>query len=157
MIARRMLGALVCLSAIATVQADAPRPVVIETQVVFAPLAEGTFTATAPLCTSGTFRTLEVVLNPSLLYGHGFTAKAEYVCDDNSGTFIIQLHPQSGANLAGGTREPVFTVAGPWSFVPGGTGRYAKISGHGDFGVVIDLEQDPWTGEESFTGFVQLD
>jgi hypothetical protein len=156
MIARRTLGALLCMSAITSVQADAPRPIIIRTQVVFAPLAEGTFEATAPLCASGTFRTLRAILNPSLLQGHGFTAIAEYACDDNSGTFIIQVHPQSGANYAGGTRDPEFTVAGPWSFVPGGSGRYAKISGHGDFGVVIDLEQDPWTGEESFTGFVRL-
>jgi hypothetical protein len=136
---------------------DAPRPIIIETAVAFVPLAEGTFTATAPLCASGTFRTLDVVINPSLLHGHGFTARAEYSCDDNSGTFVIQMHPQAGANYAGGTRNPTCTVAGPWSFLPGGTGRYSKISGWGDLGVVIDFEQNPWTGEELFMGFVQLD
>ena len=157
MISSRVLGVLLCLSPIAIARADAPQPVIMKTQVTFSPQAEGTFMATSPLCATGTFRTLRFVSNPSLLRGHGFTAEAEYLCDDNSGTFIIQFHPQSGANYAGGTRDPDFTVAGPWSFVPGGTGRYAKISGHGDFGVVIDFEQDPWTGEESFTGFVKLD
>lgn len=157
MIARVMFGVLACVSAVVTVRADAPQPVIIKTTVVFSPVAEGTFTATAPLCISGTFRTLREVSNPSLLQGHGFTADAEYTCDDNSGTFRIQFHPQAGANYAGGTRDPAFTVAGPWSFVPGGTGRYSRMSGHGDFGVVIDFESDPWTAEESFTGFVRLD
>jgi hypothetical protein len=31
------------------------------------------------------------------------------------------------------------------------------MSGHGDFGAVVDFEKDPWTAEESFTGFVWLD
>jgi hypothetical protein len=73
---------------------------------------------------------------------------------DNSGTFIVKMHSQSEANYAMGTRRPTFTVAGPWSFLPGGTGRYSKISGSGDLGVVIDSEHDPWTGEELF---VELD
>lgn len=137
-------------------QADEPQAVIIQTTIAFVPLAEGTFTATAPLCTSGTVRTVRAVFNPSLLRGHGFTGRAEFTCDDNSGTFIIQLHPQAGSNYAGGTREPEFTLTGPWSIVIGGTGRYAKLTGHGDFGVVIDFEQDPWTGEESYVGFVQL-
>lgn len=151
-----VLSLLLALVTVGAAQADKPQPVVIETVLAFIPLAEGTFTATAPLCSSGTFRTVRLVANPSLLQGHGYTARAEYTCGDNSGTFVIQLHPQAGSNYAGGTRDPVFTVAGPWSIVNGGTGRYAKLTGHGDFGVVIDFEQDPWTGAESFVGFVQL-
>lgn len=156
MLTRTLSGMLSSLAFVAAVQADAPQPVMIQTEVIFAPLAEGTFTATAPLCAGGTFRTVRTVVNPSLFQGHGFTALAEFTCNDNSGTFIVQLHPQSGSNYAGGTRDPVFTLSGPWSIVNGGTDRYAKLTGHGDFGVVIDFEKDPWTGEESFVGFVQL-
>jgi hypothetical protein len=32
----------------------------------------------------------------------------------------------------------------------------AKLSGHGDFAVIIDFSTDPWTGDETFVGFVQL-
>ena len=152
---KELLGIALSVTMVAAVHADSLQPVMIQTLVVFSPFAEGTFTATSPLCESGTFTTLRVISNPSLLQGHGFTANAEYVCDDNSGTFEIQLHPQAGANYAGGTRDPEFTVAGPWSVV-GGTGRYARLSGHGDFGTVIDFDKDPWTGVESFVGFAKL-
>jgi hypothetical protein len=148
------LGILMCFAGVGVVQADAPTPVVIETDIVFSEIGVGTFTATAPLCTSGTNRSLREVANPSV--AHGYTVEWEYTCDDNSGTFRIQYHPQAGANYAGGTREPVFVVAGPWSIVNGGTGRYAKLTGHGDFGVVIDFSTEPWTGQESFVGLVQL-
>lgn len=159
MIARKMFGAFLCLAVVAPVRADAPQPVIIQTNVIFpttgqGATSEGTFTATAPLCTSGTLRSLRLVSNPSR--AHGWTVDSEFACDDNSGTFRIQLHPQAGANYAGGTRDPVFNVAGPWSLVDGGTGRYAKLTGHGDFGIVIDFSADPVTGEETFVGFVQL-
>jgi hypothetical protein len=147
------LGALLVLMTVFTAQADAPQPVVIQTQVVFLPLPEGTFTASAPLCASGTFRAVSLVSNPSV--AHGWTARHEYTCDDNSGTFIIQFHPQAGKNYAQNP-QPEFTVAGPWQIVEGGTGRYTKLTGHGDLGVVIDFSTEPWTGEETFVGFVQL-
>ena len=155
---RKLLGALVCLSVTATVRADAPQPVIIQTNIFFHTIGqgatgEGTFTATAPLCTSGTQRSLRLVGNPSR--AHGWTTDWEYTCDDNSGTFRIQYHPQAGANYAR-TQEPEFTVAGPWSIVDGGTGRYAKLTGHGDYGIVIDFSTDPVTAEETFVGFVQL-
>jgi hypothetical protein len=132
-----------------------PQPVIIQTNIVFVEGATDTFTASAPLCTSGTVLGLRVLTNPSA--AHGWTVTSEYTCDDNSGTFVIQYHPQAGANYAGGTRDPDFTVAGPWSVVKGGTGRYATLTGHGDFGVVIDFEQTPMTGVETFVGFIQLD
>ena len=158
MFARNCLGALLGFSAVAAVQADAPQPVIIHTNIFFSAIGqgatgEGTFTATAPLCTSGTQRSLRLVSNPAP--AHGWTVDWEYTCDDNSGSFRIQFHPQAGANYAR-TLEPVFTVAGPWSIVNGGTGRYAKLTGHGDFGIVIDFSTNPVTGEETFVGFVQL-
>lgn len=145
MFSRLVIGLLLS-SLVAFSAGAAPQPVVIQTQVTFVPLAEGTFTASAPLCSSGTFRAIHLVSNPSV--AHGWMARHEYTCDDNSGSFVLQLHPHA-------TTDPAFTVAGPWS-VLAGTGRYAKLSGHGDFGVVIDFNQDPWTGEESFVGFVQF-
>ena len=114
---------------------------------VFLPVPEGTFTATAPLCESGLVRMIRRVLNPSV--AHGWTIQEEFTCDDNNGTFVLQFHARV-------TADPAFTYAGPWSIVEGGTGKYAKSTGHGDFGVVIDREQDPFRGEESFVGFVQL-
>ena len=152
---RMLLGVLWSLTAVGAAQADVPQPVIIQTNIVFFTTGHDTFTATAPLCTSGTIQSLRILMNPSA--AHAWTVESEYTCDDNSGTFRIQYHPQAGANYAGGTREPLFTVAGPWSIVNGGTGQYAKLTGHGDFGVVVDKSTDPWTGEESFVGFVQLD
>jgi hypothetical protein len=152
---KALLGIVLGAATISAVQADRPQPVVIQATIVFNPLAEGTFTSTSPLCASGTIRTLRFIANPSLLHGHGFTSSAEFVCDDNSGSFEIQLHPQAGSNYAGGTRDPEFTVSGPWSIV-GGTGRYTNLSGHGDFGAVVDFDRDPWTGTESYVGFVKL-
>jgi hypothetical protein len=141
------------LLTLVTAHADAPQPVVIQTQVVFLPLPEGTFTASAPLCASGTFRALSLVSNPSV--AHGWTARHEYTCDDNSGTFVLQFHPQA-TKIYAQNPQPEFTVAGPWQIVKGGTGRYTKLTGHGDLGVVIDFSTEPWTGEESFVGFMQL-
>ena len=138
--------------------ADAPQPVIIQTHTIFpttgtGATSEGTFTATAPLCISGTHRSLRLVANPSR--AHGWTVDAEYTCDDNSGTFLIQYHPQVGANYAGGTRDMEFMLTGPWSILKG-TGRYANVTGQGALGVVIDFSASPVTGVEKFVGFVQL-
>ena len=110
----------------------------------------GTFTATSPLCSTGIVRSTDFAkFNPAVRY----TVRAEFVCDDNSGTFILQFHPQFGPGT-----DPTFTASGPWS-IPGNgnTGAYVGLSGHGHFGVVVVFENGiPQTGEETFVGFVQL-
>jgi hypothetical protein len=142
------VGLYFVLMAIGAAHAAVPQAIIIKTHIAFLPLGEGTFTATAPLCASGTFRATDsgffITNRP-----HQYTGRAEYTCDDNSGTFIIQLHPQFHA-------DPVFTVNGPWSIWGKGTGRYAGLSGHGDFGAIIDVSHDPLIGEETFIGFVEL-
>jgi hypothetical protein len=132
-----------------TAQADAPQAVIIRTNITFAEPAFGTFTATLPLCASGTAIGRFVATNPSV--AHGWTVAWEYTSDDNTGTFQLQYHPQFHA-------DPDFLLTGPWSVVGPSTGRYAKLSGHGDFGVVIVFDENgiPQTGEETFVGFVQL-
>jgi hypothetical protein len=125
------------------------RASLIQTQINFTAEGGGTFTATAPLCSTGIVRTTDfAVFNPATRY----TVREEFVCDDNSGTFLIQYHPQFG-------RDPTFTFSGRWS-VPGAgnTGAYVGLSGRGDFGVVVAFDENgaPQTGEETFVGFVQL-
>jgi hypothetical protein len=158
MFVRKLLAAFWGILIVAPALADVPQPVVIQSQTVFpttgtGATSEGTFTATAPLCTSGTHQSLRLVANPSR--SHGWTVDAEYTCDDNSGTFLIQYHPQAGSNYAGGTPNSDFTLTGPWSILRG-TGRYATLTGHGDFGVVINFSTTPVTAVETFVGFVQL-
>ena len=142
------LGTLLVLVPVVTAHADAPQGVIIQTQISFTGDG-GTFTATSPLCSTGIVRGGDLaVFNPAARY----TVRQEFICDDNSGTFIIQYHIQFG-------RDPTFTFSGPWS-VPGdgNTGAYVGLSGHGDFGVVVAFDQNgvPQTGVETFVGFVQL-
>ena len=144
------LGTLLAFMTVVTAQADAPQPVIIVTQVDFT-ADTGTFTATAPLCPTGIVRPTDLhgVFNPS---GH-FLGHWEFVCDDNSGTFITQDHPHFPG------RDPAFTLSGPWSVVgKSGTGDYVRLSGHGDWGVVIVFDENgvPLTGEETRVGFVVL-
>ena len=142
------LGVLVGVAVGMAAHADTPQPVVIQTQVTFMPTPEGTFTASAPLCASGTVITLRQVLNPSV--DHGWSAVEEFTCDDNSGTFVLQYHPQL-------RDDPDFRASGPWTVVVGnGTNRYVQLSGHGDFGIIPDFSHTPLTAEETFVGFAQL-
>jgi len=78
-------------------------------------------------------------------------ALTEFVCDDNSGSFTLRLHPQANARPKDG-----FALNGPWSVWGKGTGAYGSLSGHGEFGVVFDEESDPLEGAETYVGFVAL-
>lgn len=79
-------------------------------------------------------------------------ARQLFVCDDNSGTFVIRLLPQ-----ANGRPKDGFTSNGPWAISGNtGTGAYTKLSGHGEIGVVVDFSADPLTGVETYIGFVTL-
>ena len=131
--------------------AGTPQAVTISTTVIFPDfdsLGFGTFTATGPICTSGTLRGVREALGigPAAFNVNSLT---EFVCDDNSGSFVIHLHPQANARPKGG-----FDLVGPWAIWGKGTGAYATMSGHGDFGVVIDFSADPLTGQETYVGFV---
>jgi hypothetical protein len=142
------------VTAFGAVEAGTPQPIIIETHVIFTlPEPVGTFTATAPLCATGTFKSKFVAQNPSVT--HAWAASAQYTCDDNSGTFQIKFFPSGAPSTA--YLNSAFNVAGPWSVFGKGTGRYSTLSGHGDFGVIFDFTKDPFEGTELFIGFVQLD
>jgi hypothetical protein len=133
------------------VLADAPQAVTIVTHLTFDPDAYGTFEATGPICSTGTVSQLDAH------FGEGPAAfnvnvTQLFVCDDNSGTFVIRLLPQANARPKNG-----FTSNGPWAISGNtGTGVYTKLSGHGEIGVVVDFSADPLTGVETYVGFVTL-
>ena len=121
----------------APVLGDAPQAVTITTQVVFNPNTQGTFQASGPICSTGTVHFVdEVVASGPAAFN--VNALLEFVCDDNSGTFALRLHPQANARPKDG-----FELDGPWSVWGKGTGAYESLSGHGDFGVVFDWNTDP--------------
>ena len=148
----KALCVIVAASCTATpVLADAPQAVTIVTNITFDPDLYGTFEATGPICSTGTLSGVDEHLaeGPAAF---NVNATTLFVCDDNSGTFVIRLHPQGNARPKDG-----FTLNGPWDISGNtGTGAYAKLSGHGEFGVVLDFSADPLTGVETFVGFVTL-
>ena len=91
----------------------------------------GTFTASAPLCPSGTFVDEVVGGGGAFHSAHVFfgavTVHKLFTCADGTGTFTIQFHTQfTPATAAGCERiRPVCRVDG--------TGAYAQLRGHGDF------------------------
>lgn len=145
-------GILVAASCVAPpLLADAPQAVTITTQVIFDPNINGTFVASGPICPSGTLYYVDdhFGIGPAAFNVNGTT---EFVCDDNSGSFILRLHPQGNGRPKDG-----FDLNGPWSTWGKGTGDYETLSGHGAFGVVFDFSSDPLTGEETYVGFVTLE
>jgi hypothetical protein len=146
-------GIAIAVSCAATpLLADVPQAVTIETQVVFVEQGQafGTFVATGPICSTGTLHGGDGVFADG---GAAFNVNAlqEFVCDDNSGTFILRLHPQGNERPKDG-----FVLNGPWSVWGKGTGTYESLSGHGEFGVVFDFTSVPLEGEETYVGFVTL-
>jgi hypothetical protein len=72
-------------------------------------------------------------------------------CDDSSGAFTIQFHPQSNPD-----NPSTFDESGPRSVVgKSGTGAYATPSGYSVFGVVLPPTDQ--AGTETVTGFMQPD
>jgi len=108
----------------------------------------GTFTATEPLCPSGTFVDAQLGGggSPVSPFYHAFSVRKTFTCDDGSGTFTILFHPQFNPSTSTSCEE-----AGPFSVV-GGTGDYVTLSGHGDF--CVFPSGDGFT--ETFTGTFQL-
>jgi hypothetical protein len=146
-LARWSLPAALAFLAFAAVPAASAQEPTIVTDITFPEEGEpfGTFTASAPLCPSGTFVD-EFVGGGGNFYG-GLTVRKHFTCADGSGTFTILFHPQ----FTPATPEDC-GQAGPFSVV-GGTGAYAQLRGHGDFCVFGD-EEDRAT--ETFTGSFTL-
>ena len=109
----------------------------------------GAFTATEPLCPSGTFVDEQLGGGGAFVSGrlyHAFSVLKTFTCDDGSGTFTILFHPQFNPSTPASCEE-----AGPFSVV-GGTGDYTRLSGHGDF--CVFPSGDGFT--ETFTGTFRL-
>ena len=144
-------GIALALSCAATTSmADAPQAVTITTQVVFNPTTIGTFVASGPICSTGTVSLVNEVL---AIGGFAFNVNAtqEFVCDDNSGSFRLRLHPQGNSRPKDG-----FHLNGPWSVWGKGTGAYRRMAGYGEFGVVFVNGTDPLEATETYVGFVTL-
>jgi hypothetical protein len=111
---------------VAPAQAAEQVPFTITEQINFA-TGESTFTATGPLCPSGTFEDYVVTVAGA----HSGQPKIElrirtvYTCDDNSGTFDMLKHVFLTLNPDGSS-----TNTGPVQIL-GGTGANAGLIGHG--------------------------
>lgn len=151
---RRPWLILIALAALmlATAPAAYAQEPTITTDITFPEEGEpfGTFTATEPLCPSGTFVDEFVggggAFASDKFFYSAFTIRKFLTCDDGSGTFTILFHPQLNP-----TTPESCAQAGPFAVV-GGTGDYATVSGHGDFCVFAD--GDRFT--ETFTGTFRL-
>jgi hypothetical protein len=130
----KLAGTLIAAGALVAVTAPAahaapPEPFSITETIDFNSEAPPTFTATGPLCPSGTF---EDVVVGDRLRGHPDTTgkfnlliRTVYTCDDGSGTFNAQKHVFITLNEDGSS-----TNTGPIT-LHGGTGDYTGLSGHG--------------------------
>jgi len=144
-------GVVIALScAAAPLLAEVPQAVTITTQVVFNPEISGTFVATGPICSTGTVIFVDDAIGSGPA-AFNVNALTQFVCDDNSGSFILRLHPQASARPKDG-----FALNGPWSVWGKGTGAYRSLAGHGEFGVVFEENSDPLEGVETYVGFVTL-
>ena len=141
-----VLVALGCLALAAAPSAQAQAPTIV-TDITFPEEGEpfGTFTASEPLCPSGTFVDEFVGGGGGVSYGAG-TVRKMFTCADGSGTFTILFHPQSTP-----ATPPGCLNAGPFAVV-GGTGAYAHLRGTGDFCNFPEGERFT----ETFTGRFRL-
>jgi hypothetical protein len=141
----------VCVAAAVAAPAYSQEPTIV-TNITFPEEGEpfGTFTASEPLCPSGTFVDEFVggggAFNSGVFY-HGQTVRKTFTCDDGSGTFTILFHPNFSPATPSGCEE-----AGPFAVV-GGTGAYAGLRGHGEF-CVFPTGEDSF--RETFTGTFTL-
>lgn len=130
--------------------AGPPQAVTITTHVEFNPEIFGTFEASGPVCSTGRVVGVDEVdaIGPAAF---NVNAVTRFVCDDNTGTFVLRLHPQANARPKDG-----FDLDGPFSVWGKGTGKYGSLAGHGWFGVVLDWSVTPLAGTETYVGFVTL-
>jgi hypothetical protein len=141
-----LLAALAAVALPAAAGATPPTPVTITVAADFSgPVPQGTFTATSPLCSSGTFAS-EPIAGGGGPVASAFTGLQHFSCEDASGTFTIQFHPQ--------IHPPDFTDHGPWTAL-GGTGAYDGLRGSGDFTLIGFISRT--TAVASFTGEIHFD
>jgi hypothetical protein len=137
------------LAAAGPAHAAAPVPFTIMDQVNFN-TGVFTFTATGPLCASGTFEDDVSVLafahsEQARSGGGNVLIRSTYTCDDGSGTWNELKQLQLTFTEEG------FTNVGPAQIL-GGTGAYAGIVGHG-FGVG-GTNDATGIGSGTTTGFI---
>lgn len=141
-----LLAAVVAVALPAAAAATPPTPVTITVLADFGgPVPQGTFTASEPLCSSGTFVS-EPIAGGGGPVASAFTGLQHFSCDDASGTFTIQFHPQ--------VHPPDFIDQGPWAAL-GGTGAYDGLRGSGDFMLLAFIS--PTTALATFIGDVHFD
>jgi len=143
------LGLLIPLGAAASAQAAEPVPFTITEQINFA-TGVATFTATGPLCPSGTFVDDVTVVAPNpessgidSKGGLNLVIRTVYTCDDGSGTFNALKHVFITFTDDGSTNT------GPIQLM-GGTGAYTGLVGHG----VDNGTASGDTGVGQISGFV---
>jgi hypothetical protein len=126
-----LLG-IVGLAATGSATAAEQVPFTITEHIDFAsPDHAATFTATGPLCPSGTFVDSVAAAGGSPSGTSGMVnllITTIYTCDDNSGTFDILKHVF--ITFSPNDPEGPFTNTGPVQIL-GGTGAYADLIGHG--------------------------
>jgi hypothetical protein len=121
------VGVFAVLGAAGSAQAAEHLPFRITEQVDFAEGAVDTFTATGPLCPSGTFEDTVIAAGaanapvPKL----NVLIRTVYTCDDGSGSFNMQKHVFLAFNPDGSSSN-----TGPVQ-LHGGTGAYTELIGHG--------------------------
>jgi hypothetical protein len=119
------------LGAATSVQAAAPVPFTINEQITLGPNGPETetFTATGPLCPSGTFVDTQLA-GPGPGQGPDHSGKVQlivrsvYTCDDGSGTF------NALKELIGTIGPDGIVSTGPIQLL-GGTGAFTDLRGHG--------------------------
>jgi len=121
-------GALLVCAAPAA-EAAPPEPFTITETIDFNSPEPPTFTATGPLCASGTFED-EVVGDrfrghPDTTGKFNLLIRTVYTCDDGSGSFKAQKHVFVTLN-----EDESSTNTGPIT-LHGGSGDYTRLSGHG--------------------------
>lgn len=84
---------LVAACAATPVLADAPRAVAIVTHLTFEPdTTYRTFEATGPICSTGTVSLVDAHFAEGPA-AYNVNVRQRFVCDDNSGTFVIRPLP----------------------------------------------------------------
>jgi hypothetical protein len=140
------------LGAAASAQAAASVSFTINEQITLGPDGQPvlqTFTATGPLCASGTFVDTVQATQPEPAQGPGHSGqftlilRSVYTCDDGSGTF------NALKELIGTFSGPdTVTATGPIQLL-GGTGAFTDLRGHGVDNGSIDFAAGTATGTDS--------
>ena len=140
------------LGAATSAQAAGPVPFTINEQITLGPDGQPvlqTFTATAPLCSKGTYVDTVQATQPDPAQGPGHSGqftlivRSVYTCDDGSGTF------NALKELIGTFSGPdTVTATGPIQLL-GGTGAFTDLRGHGVDTGSIDVAAGKATGTDT--------